>query len=170
MTLDTAELADVSTSVSSGSITGNRGDSRGGVFTAELLKFYRPVQTIVWITAMLIAMGGLFGGLNTMYAAFAARSRELGTLQALGFSRAALIVSLVQESLLACTCRALLAAALGVLLLDGFAVSAFQAGRVWHEAGRPSPGHWARFWSSAGACRCAAAGMAVYARVGGGIA
>ena len=91
-------------------------------YYGKLLKFYRPVQTIVWITAILIALGGLFGGLNTMYAAFAARIRELGALQALGYSRGALIVSLVQESLLASTGGALLAALMGLLLLDGFAV------------------------------------------------
>ncbi len=91
-------------------------------YYGKLLKFYRPVQSVVWITAILIALGGLFGGLNTMYAAFAARIRELGTLQAIGFSRAAIIVSLIQESLLACAAGSLLAALVGVILLDGFAV------------------------------------------------
>jgi len=91
-------------------------------YYGKLLKFYRPVQSVVWITAILIALGGLFGGLNTMYAAFAARIRELGTLQAIGFSRAAIIVSLIQESLLACAAGSLLASLAGVILLDGFAV------------------------------------------------
>jgi len=91
-------------------------------YYGKLLEFYRPVQSIVWITATLIAIGGLFGGLNTMYAAFAARVRELGTLQALGFSRFALIVSLMQESMLAAAAGSLLAALLGLVLLDGLAV------------------------------------------------
>jgi predicted lysophospholipase L1 biosynthesis ABC-type transport system permease subunit len=68
---------------------------------------------MVWATAALIAMGGLFGGLNTMYAAFAARVRELGTLQTLGFPRRAIAVSFLQESLLATAAGGLAAAFVG---------------------------------------------------------
>ena len=42
-------------------------------YYASLNKFYRPIRVMVLGTAALIAMGGLLGGLNTMYAAFAAR-------------------------------------------------------------------------------------------------
>jgi putative ABC transport system permease protein len=88
----------------------------------KLLTFYQPVKTIVWLTAMMIALGGLFGGLNTMYAAFAARVRELAALQTIGYSRFALVISLAQESLLASAAGALIACALGLLILDGAAV------------------------------------------------
>jgi ABC-type antimicrobial peptide transport system permease subunit len=91
-------------------------------YYATILAFFRPVRAMVWATALLVAVGGLVGGLNTMYAAFASRVRELGALQAMGFTRAAVIVSLVQESVLATTAGALAAAAAGVLLLDGVAV------------------------------------------------
>jgi len=40
---------------------------------------------MTWITAGLIAAGALFGGINTLYAAFASRVREMATLQAIGF-------------------------------------------------------------------------------------
>jgi hypothetical protein len=33
---------------------------------------------MIWVTAALIALGGLFGGLNTMYAAFARACASLG--------------------------------------------------------------------------------------------
>ncbi len=91
-------------------------------YYASLLAFYRPVRITVWVTAVLIALGGLLGGLNTMYAAFAARVRELGALRTLGFPQRALIVSFIQESLLASSAGGILAAALGLLLLDGLAV------------------------------------------------
>jgi putative ABC transport system permease protein len=91
-------------------------------YYAALGAFFRPLQAVAWITALLIGLGGLLGGLNTMYAAFASRVREMGTLQTLGFRRAAIVVSLVQESMLATATGALLAIALGVLLLDGLAV------------------------------------------------
>ena len=77
---------------------------------------------MVWITAILIATGGLFGGLNTMYAAFASRIREMGSLQAIGYPRYAIVVSLMQESVLATAAGALLAAAFGLLVLDGITV------------------------------------------------
>ncbi len=91
-------------------------------YYAKLAQFYRPVQGIVWITALLIALGGLFGGLNTMYAAFAARTRELGMLQVLGYGRFALIANLMQESLIIAAAGGLIAVAAGFVLLDGLAV------------------------------------------------
>jgi putative ABC transport system permease protein len=91
-------------------------------YYARLNAFFAPIQAMVWATVGLIALGGLLGGLNTMYAAFASRVRETATLQAIGFSRAAIVVSLVQESLLATSIGGLIACALGTLLLDGIHV------------------------------------------------
>jgi putative ABC transport system permease protein len=87
-----------------------------------LASFFGPIRIVAWVTAGLIGVGGLFGGLNTMYAAFVSRVRELGTLQALGFRRGAIVLSLVQESMLATAAGALIACAAGVLALDGLAV------------------------------------------------
>jgi putative ABC transport system permease protein len=64
----------------------------------------------------------VFGGLNTLYAAFAARIREMATLQAIGFGRGALVLSLIQESTLACLLGALLASFVAVVLMDGITV------------------------------------------------
>ena len=91
-------------------------------YYAKLLAFYSPVRAMIWVTAALIALGGLFGGLNTMYAAFAARVRELGALQTLGFSRAAIMVSFFQESLLATSAGACLATFIGLVFLHKVAV------------------------------------------------
>ncbi len=63
--------------------------------------FYRPVRIMVLASAALVAAGALLGGLNTMYAAFASRVREIGMLQCLSYSRTAVVVSLLQESVLA---------------------------------------------------------------------
>jgi putative ABC transport system permease protein len=91
-------------------------------YYAALSGFFRPIRAMVIATAVLIALGGLFGGLNTMYAAFASRVREVGALQAMGFSRGAIVLSLVQESTLATTTGALLASVAGLFALDGLAV------------------------------------------------
>lgn len=84
--------------------------------------FYRPVRIMVLASAALVAAGALLGGLNTMYAAFASRVREIGMLQCLGYTRTAVVVSLLQESLLAAMAGALIAVAAAALLLDGVAV------------------------------------------------
>lgn len=98
-------------------------------YYARLSSFFGPLRAMVWVTAGLIGAGALFGGLNTLYAAFASRVREMGTLQAIGFSRGTLLLSLVQESTLACLSGALLASVVTVLFLDGrtvpFSIGAF---------------------------------------------
>lgn len=98
-------------------------------YYARLSSFFAPLRAMTWITAGLIAAGALFGGVNTLYAAFASRVREMATLQAIGYGRGALLASLVQESTLACLTGALLASLAAVLLLDGrtvpFSIGAF---------------------------------------------
>ena len=84
--------------------------------------FYRPVQVMVLASAALVAMGALLGGLNTMYAAFASRVRELGMLQVLGFTRAAIVVSLLQEGVIAAMAGALVAVLAAIGLIDGIAI------------------------------------------------
>lgn len=91
-------------------------------YYASLAAFFAPIRAVAWITAALIGLGGLFGGLNTMYAAFASRVREIGTLQSLGFRRFAIILSLIQESTLATAAGALIACAFAFLFLDNLCV------------------------------------------------
>lgn len=98
-------------------------------YYAHLAAFFKPLRIMTWITAGLVAAGALFGGLNTLYAAFASRIKELATLQAIGYTRTALLVSLIQESLLATLTGTLVASAIALFLLDGrtipFSIGAF---------------------------------------------
>jgi len=48
--------------------------------------------------AVVMGTGAVFGAMNTMYAVVAARTREIGTLRALGFSRRSVLFSFVTES------------------------------------------------------------------------
>lgn len=75
------------------------------------------IKTLGYIIAVLMAVGAVFGALNTMYSAVAARTREIATLRALGFGGGAVVVSLMLESLL----LALAGGALG----GGLAYAAF---------------------------------------------
>jgi putative ABC transport system permease protein len=121
VTLDEARFADVDLFAKSRldlEITAMEEDE----YYASIAAFYAPIRIMILVTAGLIASGGILGGLNTMYAAFAARVREVGMLQSLGFTRPAIVLNLVEESVFAAACGALIAAALGLLLLDGLAV------------------------------------------------
>ncbi|MDX2176298.1 MAG: ABC transporter permease [Candidatus Sumerlaeia bacterium] len=122
VTLETAEFADLD------AFTKMRLDLelaaiRESEYYAAVLRFYRPVQAMVWITAILVAASGVLGGISTLYAAFASRVRELGMLQALGYPRRAIAISLVQEALLAAALAIIVALLLARLFLDGLAVS-----------------------------------------------
>lgn len=50
--------------------------------------------------AGIMAIGAVFGALNTMYSAVAERGREIATMRALGFGAAAVVVSFLIEALL----------------------------------------------------------------------
>ncbi len=87
-----------------------------------LQRHYGPVRALAWAVVFLVAGAGVFAGLNTMYGAVAGRVRELSTLQALGFVRRAIALSLVQEATLLAAAGSLLAAVFALLAVNGMAV------------------------------------------------
>lgn len=91
-------------------------------YYASLQKHYQPVRMLGWLVVILVAGAGVFAGLNTMYGAVVGRVRELSTLQAVGFRRRAIAISLIQEATLLSMAASLLAAAVAILLVNGTAV------------------------------------------------
>jgi len=95
-------------------------DPRLGVDVQRESDYYRAqsemLATVIRVAGVFIviimAVGAVFGAMNTMYAAVGARSREVATLLALGFRPGAILVSFVIESVF----LALLGGALGCLL------------------------------------------------------
>ena len=59
-----------------------------------------PIANLARIMALLVLVGGVFACANTMFAAVLARTRERGTLRALGYGPVAVGFSLLQEALL----------------------------------------------------------------------
>lgn len=66
------------------------------------------IKTVGLLISVLLAFGASFAVANTMYGAVASRAREIGTLRALGFSRANVLTSFLVESLLLCLAGAFL--------------------------------------------------------------
>ena len=62
--------------------------------------------------ALIMAVGAGFAGMNTMYAAVARRTKEVGTLRVLGFGRLSILIAFILESVAV----ALIGAAIGILL------------------------------------------------------
>lgn len=81
------------------------------------------IQSIGYSITFLMALGALFGALNTMYSAVAARTREIATLRALGFGATPIVVSIVIESLFISIVGGAAGAALAYLALDGYQAS-----------------------------------------------
>jgi putative ABC transport system permease protein len=71
----------------------------------------------------IMAIGAIFTALNTLYAAVAARTREIATLRAIGFGSPGVVVSVLAEALLLSLLGALLGAAVAWLLFNGNALS-----------------------------------------------
>lgn len=61
-----------------------------------------PIQFLGIFVAVIMAIGSSFAAMNTMYAAVARRSAEIGTLRVLGFSKTGILISFLIESLLLC--------------------------------------------------------------------
>jgi putative ABC transport system permease protein len=72
-----------------------------------------PLQAVGTFIAIIMAIGSSFAAMNTMYAAVAQRSAEIGTLRVLGFSRVGILTSFLAESWL----LSLLGGLLGCLLV-----------------------------------------------------
>jgi putative ABC transport system permease protein len=80
------------------------------------------------IVATIMAFGAVFGALNTMYSAVSARTREIGTLRALGFGALPVVASVMAESLLLSLCGGVLGAVIAYLAFNGYAVSTLGGG------------------------------------------
>ena len=81
------------------------------------------LSVIAYVVGGIMAVGALFGALNTMYTAVSTRGKEIATLRALGFGATPVVISVFVEAV----ALALLGAALGSLaawlFFDGHIVS-----------------------------------------------
>ncbi|MCB1559688.1 MAG: ABC transporter permease [Xanthomonadales bacterium] len=75
------------------------------------------------VIGSIMAIGAVFGALNTMYSAVATRAREIATLRALGFRGLPVVLAVMLETLLLALLGGLLGAALAWLFFNGYSVS-----------------------------------------------
>jgi putative ABC transport system permease protein len=83
----------------------------------------RLITTLGYLIAALMAVGAVFGALNTMYSSVSARTREIATLRALGFGSGAVVVSVMIESLALAVIGGALGAILSYVIFNGLHTS-----------------------------------------------
>lgn len=81
-------------------------------YYAALTESGQPLEFLGFSVAIIMAVGSAFAATNTMYAAVARRSKEIGTLRAIGFGRWSILLSFMLESVF----LALLGGVVGVLI------------------------------------------------------
>jgi putative ABC transport system permease protein len=89
-------------------------------FAEHSVTLSQLINTLGVLIASLMAVGAIFGALNTMYSAVAARTREIATLRALGFGSGAIVVSLMLESLALALAGGCLGGGLAYLAFNNF--------------------------------------------------
>ncbi|MBA2355111.1 MAG: FtsX-like permease family protein, partial [Acidobacteria bacterium] len=81
------------------------------------------ITTIGFAIAVLMAIGAVFGAINTMYTAVANRTREIATLRALGFGALAIVASVLAEAAVLAVLGGVLGGALAWVVFDGYQTS-----------------------------------------------
>ena len=81
------------------------------------------ISSIGVFIAGMMALGALFGALNTMYGAVSSRTREISTLRALGFGAGPVIISVLAESVVLALAGGIVGAGAAWLAFDGYQAS-----------------------------------------------
>ncbi|MDR2011883.1 MAG: ABC transporter permease [Rhodanobacter sp.] len=86
----------------------------------QLTRLIRILGTTIGV---IMAIGAVFGALNTMFAAVATRAREIATLRAIGFRGLPVVVSVMLETMLLALAGGVLGAAIAWLVFDDYTAS-----------------------------------------------
>ena len=90
----------------------------------------KAITAIGIVVGAIMAIGAMFGALNTMFAAVAARAREIATLRAIGFAGLPVVVAILIETMLLALAGGVLGGALAWLIFNGHGASTMAAGSV----------------------------------------
>jgi putative ABC transport system permease protein len=96
-------------------------------YTSQSEVLSRVIRVLGIVIASIMAVGAVFGALNTMYAAVATRAREIATLRAIGFRSPPVIVSVMLETMLLALLGGLIGAGIAWLIFDQYTVSTLGA-------------------------------------------
>ena len=92
-------------------------------FSGQTKDFRRTIGFLAGVVTLIMALGAVFAALNSMYAAVAARGKEIATLRALGFGGIPVVVSVMTEALLLALAGGVLGALIAYALFNNLSVS-----------------------------------------------
>jgi putative ABC transport system permease protein len=96
-------------------------------YGAQSESLAKLIRVLGFTVGVIMAIGAMFGALNTMYAAVAARAREIATLRAIGFAGLPVVVSVLLETMLLALAGGVLGAAAAWGIFHGYTVSTLGA-------------------------------------------
>ena len=92
-------------------------------YAAQSKNLTRVINVVGNTVAIIMAIGAMFGALNSMYSAVAARGQEIATLRAIGFGALPVLLSVMIEALLLSLLGGIIGASLAWLFFNGHSVS-----------------------------------------------
>jgi len=92
-------------------------------FSGQTKQFRKTIGVLAGVVTLIMALGAVFAALNSMYAAVAARGKEIATLRALGFGGLPVVTSVMTEALLLALAGGVLGAVIAYTLFNNLSVS-----------------------------------------------
>jgi len=92
-------------------------------FSGQTKQFRRTIGVLAGVVTIIMGLGAVFAALNSMYAAVAARGKEIATLRAIGFGGFPVLLSVMTEALLLALLGGVLGAVIAYTLFNNMTVS-----------------------------------------------
>jgi len=116
--------------------TALKADPRLNVDVSTTLDYYakqseammKVIRVIGIVVGAIMAIGALFGALNTMYASVATRAREIATLRAVGFRGLPVVIAVMLETMLLALAGGVVGGVLAWLIFNGYTASTIAGG------------------------------------------
>ncbi|MDW2980329.1 ABC transporter permease [Rhodanobacter sp. KK11] len=96
-------------------------------FSKQSENLTKVIRVVGITVGVIMAIGAIFGALNTMFAAIAARAREIATLRAIGFRGLPVVVSVLIETMLLALLGGVLGGLVSWLIFNGYTASTLGA-------------------------------------------
>ncbi|MFT4179817.1 MAG: ABC transporter permease [Thermomonas sp.] len=103
-------------------------DTTLGYFGKQSEQLTNILRIIGIVVGSIMAIGAIFGALNTMFATVAARAREIATLRAIGFRGMPVVIAVMLETMLLALLGGALGGLIAWLVFNGYSASTIAGG------------------------------------------
>ena len=103
-------------------------DTTADYFARQSEQMTAVLRWIGIVVGSIMAIGAVFGALNTMFATVAARAREIATLRAIGFRGLPVVVAVMLETMLLAAIGGALGGLIAWLVFNGYTASTLAGG------------------------------------------